>query len=362
MLIKQKDSLQPTLDVLERFLALKNLSEKQRERLEEELSNIRVGARGEKEAAYHIDFTLKDTRNWAVIHDLRLEHNGRTAQVDHLVIGRMFDVFVIESKNVKTGLRVNQDNEFEVKTRWGWKGMASPVEQNKRHIKVLGDLLGDEKLTPTRLGFQIRPTFHNWVLVTPECNLSKKRAEDATILKMDMFDRKLEEHITGKTLGDVFTLAKVCSSETLMDFARKLTGFHRPPSFDHAAKFCITADQRYTPPIEKNTVATAPSSYGRTPASFEEAKCQNCEISVEPKVITFCRSNQSRFDGRILCRSCQTTALNGIKQDIVLVANCHQCGVGVEAKVVAFCRFNSRRFGRQILCRECQAVAAIPAS
>ena len=152
MLIKQKDDLQPTVAMLEGLLALKNLSGKQRERIEEELDHVRAGARGEKEAAYHIDFQLKDARNYAVIHDLRLEHNGRVAQIDHLLIGRMFDVFVIESKNVTTALRVNPDHEFEVKTRWGWKGMASPVEQNKRHIRVLSDLIDDEKTHPDASG------------------------------------------------------------------------------------------------------------------------------------------------------------------------------------------------------------------
>ena len=133
------------------------------------------------------------TKNWAVIHDLRLEHNGRVAQIDHLLIGRFFDVFVIESKNLKTAVRVNGDGEFEVRNKWGWKGMASPVEQNKRHIQVLSSLIQDEKLMPMRLGFQIQPRFHNWVLVAPECQLSKGEQKDATILKMDMFDRGLEQ-------------------------------------------------------------------------------------------------------------------------------------------------------------------------
>ena len=45
--------------------------------------------KGEQEAAYHIDFHLKDSQNWAVIHDLRVEWNGRGAQMDHLHIDRL---------------------------------------------------------------------------------------------------------------------------------------------------------------------------------------------------------------------------------------------------------------------------------
>ena len=133
MVIKSKDDITPALAALEGLLALKTLARKQREFIEEERDNMLVGARGEKDAAYQIDFMLKDSKNWAIIHDLRLEHNGRVAQIDQLLIGRFFDIFVIESKNVKTALRVHAGGEFQVKTRWGWKGMASPVEQNKRH-------------------------------------------------------------------------------------------------------------------------------------------------------------------------------------------------------------------------------------
>jgi hypothetical protein len=42
--------------------------------------------KGEKEAAYHIDFHLKDSRHWAVIRDMRVEWNKRVAQIDHLSI------------------------------------------------------------------------------------------------------------------------------------------------------------------------------------------------------------------------------------------------------------------------------------
>ncbi|NTV47823.1 MAG: NERD domain-containing protein, partial [Chlorobiales bacterium] len=41
----------------------------------------------------------KNSKNWAVIHDLRLEHENQVAQIDHLMINRSFDFYVLESKN-----------------------------------------------------------------------------------------------------------------------------------------------------------------------------------------------------------------------------------------------------------------------
>lgn len=353
MLIKHKDDIEPALQTLEGILALKTLTGQQRERIEEEIDKVRAGAKGEKEAAYHIDFKLKDAKNWVVVHDLRLEHNGRVAQIDHLLIGRFFDVFVIESKNLKTAVRVNEDDEFEVKTRYGWKGMASPVEQNKRHIQVLNELIRDEKLMPTRLGMPIRPKFHNWVLVAPECNLVRGEQKEATILKMDMFDKGLEQFINHSPLSEALSLTKLCSAETVTTFAEKLVSFHKPIGFDYAAKFGITDAQR-----SSGSVHSEPA---KLLSSQEKQSCEQCQAPVENKVVAFCRSHEKRFGGKILCRTCQTTStakpVAPAPPVATFGATCNQCHEPVDSKVVAFCRFNGRRFGKQLLCRSCQTTA-----
>lgn len=347
MLIKSKDDISPSIAALETLLTRKDVRGKQRERIEEEIGHVQAGAAGERDAAYHIDFKLKDTKNWVVIHDLRLEHDGRVAQIDHLLIGRMFDLFVIESKNLKTAVRVNGEGEFEVRTRYGWKGMASPVEQNKRHIQVLQGLIGDEKMMPARLGIQIRPAFHNWVLIAPECNLTKGENKEATILKMDMFDKGMEQRINDAPLSEMFSLAKICSPETITGFAEKLVSFHKPIVFDYAAKFGITDVQ----PVRVHK---------------EQPACEKCQVAVEPKVVSFCRAHEKRFGGKILCRTCQNAsadvALVPEPSGLVPVASCNECSTPIDAKVVAFCRFNSRRFGKRVFCRSCQTNAAVPVS
>ncbi len=363
MLLKSKDDISPTIAALEVLLARKDVRGKQRQRIEEEIDQVRAGAWGEKDAAYHIDFKLKDTKNWVVIHDLRLEHDGRVAQIDHLLIGRMFDIFVVESKNLKTAVRVNGDGEFEVKTRYGWKGMSSPVEQNKRHIQVLSGLISDEKLTPTRLGMQIRPTFHNWVLIAPECNLVKGDSKEATILKMDMFDKGMEQRINDAPLSEMFSLAKICSQETIMAFAEKLVSFHKPIVFDYAAKFGIT---EMGEPVPTAPVRETPAE---VPVSARSQVCEHCLVPVEPKVVSFCRMSSKRFGGKILCRTCQTAQVTPVSPvpipepiSNISEPTCQECSAPVDAKVVAFCRFNSRRFGKRVLCRTCQANAAVPVS
>ena len=355
MLLKHKDDVGPALQTLEKLLTLKTLTGEQRERIEDEIVNIRAGAKGEKEAAYHIDFKLKDAKNWVIVHDLRLEHNGRVAQIDHLLIGRFFDVFVIESKNLKTAVRVNGEGDFEVKNKWGWKGMVSPVEQNKRHIQVLRELIGDEKLMPTRLGIPIRPTFHNWVLVAPECTLARGEHKEATILKMDMFDKGMEQFINHNPLSEALSMAKLCSAETVTAFAEKLVGFHKPIVFDYAAKFGITDAQRFS-----GSPTSAPVEKSK---STEKLSCERCREAVESKVAAFCRAHEKRFGGKILCRTCQTAfyAPKSVPEPQIISSEptCHECNSPVDSKVVAFCRFNSKRFNKRVLCRNCQTASVL---
>src|SRR3546814_954592 len=67
-----------------------------------------AGQTGERDSAYLIDFDYASSPNWAVIHDLRLEHGSRTAQIDHLLINRWMDVYVLETKHFHAGIKIGR--------------------------------------------------------------------------------------------------------------------------------------------------------------------------------------------------------------------------------------------------------------
>lgn len=183
-------------------------------------------------------------------------------------------------------------------------------------------------------------------------SLLKERGGEATVLKMDLFDRGLDEH--NQKLSDVFILAKVCASETIQEFARKLVSFHHPASFDYAAKFGITEAQQYSPRTASETKAKTMSA----------TICDFCHSPVEEKVINYCRAHEQRFAGKVLCRKCQV--VGGGKSDAPAPLNraskptCKGCSADVDSKVVAFCRINSRRFNKRVLCRASQVGVVAP--
>jgi hypothetical protein len=129
MILKQKDDVAPHLAELELLMKKPGLRKEQREEIENEIWMIRAGAKGERDAAYHIDFGWKDSKNSAVIHDLRIVHNDRVAQIDHIIVMRTLDIHVIESKGFGTEVRISEAGEWETKTRYGWKGIPSPLSR-----------------------------------------------------------------------------------------------------------------------------------------------------------------------------------------------------------------------------------------
>ena len=46
---------------------------RQRKAIQDEIWAIRLGVKAESDAAYQLDFDLRDNKSWAVIHDLRIE-------------------------------------------------------------------------------------------------------------------------------------------------------------------------------------------------------------------------------------------------------------------------------------------------
>jgi hypothetical protein len=57
-----------------------------------------------------------------VIHDLRIEHRGRVAQIDHLLINRVLDIFVLESKNYYYGVKISEEGGA---SSLGWEDLSS---------------------------------------------------------------------------------------------------------------------------------------------------------------------------------------------------------------------------------------------
>jgi len=341
MIFKEKD--REELQGLE--LALRRpLPRGERQRLL--LAWRRAGLRGEEEATYHINFHLANLPNWAVIHDLRVEWKGRTAQIDHLLMSQLLEIYVVESKSFRTKVCYANGRWEQLKSN-DWEPIPSPVEQNERHILVLKEMIHDLHLAPTRLGLRMQPTFYNVIVVEPSCSVPGKYKGDGRIYWMDALVRKI-----GNEDPPDLDQFKIISQQSLHLFASKLVAYHSPavrPANGGASR--------------RNTAKKF------SPLMLVERQCDACGGGVSAAEARFCKSRRDRFEDRLLCRKCQASVpqpprvgcrTNQVSYDLgasvaaANMAHCSECGVPIDQNVVTFCRENSNRFDRRLLCRGCQ--------
>jgi hypothetical protein len=238
------DSKQEELAELTALLK-STLTSYQRLLIDRELKAIKSGVSGEKDSAYYIDFYFKNSKNWAVIHDLRLEHNDQVAQIDHLLINRLFDIYVLESKNFSYKLKITPEGEFETYYGKEYFGIPSPIEQNKRHIYFLDLFLKQHDILPKRMGISIRPRFKSLILVSPKSIISrppKKKFDTSSVIKADTLRTRIDREVDkGKNpLADFASLSKLSSSSTLIQTAKTLARFHKPIKINFKAKFGLS--------------------------------------------------------------------------------------------------------------------------
>lgn len=299
----------------------------------------RAGFKGEAESAYLIDFHFADSPNWAVLHDVRVVHGNRTAQIDHILINRWMEFFVLETKHFNAGVRINEDGEF---LRWDprrktYEGMPSPLEQNERHIAVLTDVVSDISL-PSRLGMRIAPTFHSLVLVAPSARIIRpERLDTSRVIKADQLKERIWREIDNPN-PVAFLLksaARLVSAETTEFVARQLAGLHHPAGSAAAAAVparpgAPRVRERVEPTL--GLIRTATAKPAPLPATRNVAgpSCKRCDAARGAV-------QYGRYGYYFKCATCDTntalrpTCLQGHaprlrKQGLEFYRDCADCG------------------------------------
>jgi hypothetical protein len=291
VLLKSADDKTRDVRALEELLTRPEIDARQGRDAQEQIWSIRLGAKAEAEAAYQLDFDLAESRQWAVIHDLRIELDERVAQIDHLVISRLLEVFVCESKSYTGGVKVNDHGEWSAYRDRRPVGIPSPVEQNRRHIAVLEEVVKRGHLKLPRRIVSLKPTFKNIVLVSPAGLISrprKKLPDLDSVVKVDQF----RSYLMDREIPDRQIL-KLVGSDTLADFGRQLVALHRPAKVDWAARFGLPA-----------TAWPAPAARARAPWLVKfDGPCSNCGTMLLKDTEAIWRYRERRM----LCLDCGAT-------------------------------------------------------
>lgn len=255
-----------------------------------------------------------------VLHDLRLECEGRVAQIDHLLINRFLEIYVCESKRFAEGIAVNEQGEFAAFYGGKAYGVPSPVEQNKRHMAVLESVFKSGQVAPPkRLGITLSPTLTGLVLVSRNARIGRPRAKiDGidSIIKNDQLKTRIDKEIDSNNYP-LFAV-RLIGQDTLENFARRLAAAHKPASFDWHARFGLSPTgpeiAKRAPRVDSEpATALNPPDCGNTKAVASEDAgekksklvCATCGTFFVYSVARFCWLNKPRFGGNVYCMDCQ---------------------------------------------------------
>ncbi len=387
MIIKIADDKQVEIQTLQNLLNHPEADTNTKKRVEQEIRNIRAGIRGEEEAAYEMKVRWGDSKNWVIIHDLRVEHGGLVAQIDHLLINRVLEFWVCESKHFSEGISINAQGEFTAFSSSKAYGVPSPIEQNNKHLLILSRIFesGIVKL-PKRLGFTMLPELKSLVLVSKHARISRPKAKiDGlnTIIKNDQLYNAIQKSNEDDS-GSFLQLARVIGSDTLEELAHEIVKLHKPLQFNWTAKFGLSAidscqsivkavDRRQQMAFKAKVIDTEKqqreiniNAENRQVAIdnlrnqgflilevIEKTAIPPHSFIVEPEAKTNIKTdNQSEqpVPPKNSNSKIESNESSKSKQKLI----CYSCGDLVTYNMAKFCWLNKPKFGGNVYCMECQ--------
>lgn len=320
MLIKSADDQTRRIQLLEALQLSPRLDRWQKEKLREHLQRKKTGLQGERDAAHYIDTHLRDGDNHAVLHDLRFEIDGSVAQIDHLIIGRGFHFFLVETKNFGGNLHINEAGEFTVEYGREKFGIESPLEQSRRHEAMFLRLLSELGISGR---FAQQPKIFHAVLLHPRAIIKRPAAslfDTSMIMKADQFDTWRKQTIDAIGVSAMLLLvSNLVSTETIVGWGKAIAGRHspdnplelpdwlkpQPPQPEKAMRPVSKPMPAVAEPAPPSYVAKSPVENKAPATEPRKLICATCSEKISFAEGKFCWNNEKRFGGLQYCREHQ---------------------------------------------------------
>lgn len=189
----------------------------------------------------NIAFELKNAgMPMYIIHDLRLEFEDLSAQIDYVVVTRKMNFF-IECKNLYGNIEIDNQGNFVRSYPWNGRnvkeGIYSPITQNQRHLEVFKQIKRSNKKNPLiKLAFE--KYFNDFnksvvVLANPKTVLNAKYA------KKEVKDQVIRaDQLIAYIKNGVHQSKVTASNDTdLKARAEGILSLHTPNPTDYAQKY-----------------------------------------------------------------------------------------------------------------------------
>ncbi len=282
-----------------------------------------AGRRAERQMAHYLDRPFHDRKKLHVLHDVRIEHDGEVAQMDHLVV-HGYGVTIVESKSVSTSVRINAAGEWERQWDGRWRGMPDPILQGERQGLVLKRILisRESELLDKVLGM-FQGTFTNMAL-----DVFAAISDDGTIrrAKTGQAPRAMKADAIPKAIEDLVASYRRDTSflnPNLRAVAKAPRDFNDAELLRIGHFLRVRSTEAPAEPV----VVAEPAKPVRPPAPKPPATSARPVAPVPPPEAQATRS-------AVVCKACGGTDLEATPGSYGPYAKCRSCGANTAVKVV----------------------------
>ena len=274
MIFKTIDLKEKEITQLKELLT-KSKNPKQQALIRADLQRIENGYKAEKDNAYYLDFSFKDNPRNILLHDIRIEHNGKIAQIDHIIINRL-GIEILESKSFSGKLTIKDDGSLNVEYRNNVNTFPNPIEQNRRHEKILEEFLKENMELPKNLklfGIPISST----VLINPKTTITNDKLPKG-FLRADSFKTDWDSRVDKIGAITLFkTIGKAISLDRAKDIANFLIKHHSPKSYNYSKKYPIKKEEEIVSKEKEKIIKNKLKKESKTSLC---SKCQSDNIEI----------------------------------------------------------------------------------
>ncbi|SFE62762.1 NERD domain-containing protein [Trichococcus pasteurii] len=207
--------------------------------IERDMKLLAYGIAGEENVAFELNNSYLPI---IVLHDLRLEHEGLSAQIDYLIITTKF-CLIVECKNLFGNLEVNSRGEFIRELEFNGKrkkeGIYSPITQNVRHMEMIKALrLGNKRNPLMRVALDKSfGELHKSVIVlaNPKTVINLKRAPKNVKNQIIRSDQLID--YIKRLLRESKDLAS--SEKEMYEMADFFVGLHKENPVDYTERYLV---------------------------------------------------------------------------------------------------------------------------
>lgn len=271
MILKTIDDKSKQIETLEELYS-KSKSEAQKKLIAIDLKKVKSGYEAEKENAYYLDFEFEKSKNLILIHDIRLEHDGRTAQFDHILISR-FGIELLESKSSTGTMTINLDGSIDIKNGKSTNTYPNPLEQSKRHALVLQEFIAASELLSKRIDILGGIEISSRVLINPKTTLTNSKLPES-FERADSFISNRIKEIDNMSLLKVLRIgSKAYNINKAKEIAQMIVDAHKPVEFDYTKKFKISKEAL----IKEEDVSTTINDVAKSTIDNSKRQCPRCK-------------------------------------------------------------------------------------